>query len=66
MHSVLHPQDQVGRLRVVGSHDDAAVFLMGQTAEELHDEPRVLSARVSCGLVRQKHRRAEAQAPDDG
>ena len=67
--SILHPQDQVGGLRylrVVGDHDDAAALLVGQTAEDLHDDAGVLSVQVPRGFVRQEDRSAGAQAPGDG
>ena len=54
---VLHPQDQVRsirHLRVVGDHDDAAALLMGQAAEDIHNDPGVLSVQVSRGLVSQE------------
>ena len=65
---VLHPQDQVGgirHLRVVGDHDDAAVFLMGQAAEDVHDDLRIFSIKVSRGLVRQEDGSTGVQAPGD-
>ena len=67
--SILHPQDQVGGiccLRIVGDHDDAVAFLVGQAAENVHDNAGVLPVQVSRGLVRQEDRSAAAQAPGDG
>ena len=68
-HPILHPQDQVRgirHLRVVSHHDDAAALLMGQAAEDLHDDLRILSVQVPRWLVRQEDRRPRAQAPGNG
>ena len=40
-HPILHAKDQVRgirHLRVMGHHDDAAALLVGQAAEDLHDD----------------------------
>ena len=66
---VLHPQDQVGGirdLRVVGDHYHAAALLVGQTPEDLHDDPGVFPVQVPRGFVRQEDGCARAQAPGNG
>ena len=47
----------------MGDHDDAAVFLMGQAAEDIHDDLRVFPVQVPRWFVRQEDRGPAAQAP---
>ncbi len=66
---VLHPQDPVRRLRhlgIVGDDDDAAALLVGQAAEDVHDDAGVLPVQIAGWFVRQEDGSAGAQAPGDG
>ena len=67
--SVLHMQPDIGglgHLGIVGHHDDAALLLVGQPLESLHDHPPVVAVQTAGGLVGQDHPAARRQGPGDG
>ena len=50
----------------MGHHDDAALLLMGQALEGLHDHAAVAAVQIPGGLVGQDHIAARSQGPGNG